>query len=78
MVVGDGFVEVTQGEVTVMTDMAAREEDINEEVEVDAIERAKQAISKADTTPEEAAAVHAHIAKNMARIEFKRRRRSRV
>ena len=74
LVVGEGFVEVTQESVTIMTDMAAEEREIDEDVERAAIERARKALAEADHTPEEEAAVRALIAKSVAKLELKRRR----
>lgn len=78
MVIGDGFAEITPDSVTIMTDMAAVETEIDEEAEEQAIERARAALKDADHTPEEEAAVVANIARATARIEFKRRRRKNV
>ena len=74
LVVGEGFVEVTQESVTIMTDMAAQEREIDEDVEQVAIERARKALAETDHTPEEEAAVRALIAKSVAKLELKRRR----
>jgi len=75
LVVGDGFVEVTQEQVTVLTDLAAKSIEIDEEFEQKAIERARQAIANADHGSEELAAVTASLAKSLAKLELKRRRR---
>jgi F-type H+-transporting ATPase subunit epsilon len=74
LVVGEGFVEITQEKVIVLTDMAAHEREIDEKLEEQALERAKKALADADRTPEEEAAVRAAIAKSMAKLQFKRRR----
>ena len=76
LVVGDGFIEVTQENVIVLTDMAAREREIDENLEEQAIARAKKALAEADHTPEEEAAVRAMIAKSVAKLDLKRRRRN--
>jgi F-type H+-transporting ATPase subunit epsilon len=75
LVVGEGFAEITQESVTIMTDMAAEEREIDENMEQTAIERARQALAQADHTPEEEAAVRAVIAKSVAKLDLKRRRR---
>ena len=75
LVVGEGFVEVTQEAVTVMTDMAAMERDIDENLEQEAIERARKALADVDHGPEEEAAVKATIAKSLAKLDLKRRRK---
>lgn len=75
LVVGDGFVEITQDEVTILTDLAAREIEIDEDFEQQAIERARKALENADHTPEELASVRAALAKSLAKLDLKRRRR---
>ena len=75
LVVGDGFIEITQENVIVLTDLAAREREIDENLEEQAIARAKKALAEADHTPEEEAAVRAMIAKSVAKLDLKRRRR---
>ena len=75
LVVGDGFVEVTQVSAVVLTDLAAREHDIDEQVEEEAIARARKALAEADHSSEEEAAVLSAIAKSVAKLELKRRRR---
>lgn len=74
LVVGDGFIEVTQQKVIVLTDLAAKEREIDEDLEEQALARAKKALADADHTPEEEAAVRANIAKSMAKLAFKRKR----
>ena len=44
MAVGSGFVEVTQESVSVLTDMAIREEEIDESAAEAAIKRAEEAM----------------------------------
>ena len=75
LVVGEGFVEVTQDAVIILTDMAAREREIDEQLEEQALARAKKALEDADHTPEEEAAVRAIIAKSVAKLQLKRRHR---
>lgn len=74
LVVGDGFIEVTQEKVIVLTDLAAKEREIDENLEEQALARAKKALAEADHTPEEEAAVRATIAKSTAKLAFKRKR----
>jgi F-type H+-transporting ATPase subunit epsilon len=73
LVVGDGFIEVSQQKVIVLTDLAAKEREIDESLEEQALARAKKALAEADHTPEEEAAVRATIAKSMAKLAFKRK-----
>lgn len=75
IVVGEGFVEINQTGVTVVTDIAASEAEIDLNTEEEAIARAKQALDDAkDLGPEELASVQATLAKSLAKINLKRRR----
>lgn len=74
LAIGDGFVEVTPEQVNVVTDMAAGEHEIDEDATEKAIERAKKAMEE-DHNDEEIAFLEASIAKSIAKLEFKRRRR---
>lgn len=72
--VGEGFVEVTQDHVSILTDIAVTEAEIDEDVEQKAIDRAKKALEDTDNTTEELAAVRASLSKSLAKLDFKRRR----
>ncbi len=74
LAIGEGFVEVTQETVSVMTDMAMGEGEIDEDAVEKALERAKAALEE-KTTDEEVAAVEASILKSIAQLNVKRRRR---
>lgn len=76
--VGTGFVEVTGGRVSVLTDMAASEHDIDEKAVEDALARAQERLAglKHDDGAEEVALVQAMIQKSMAQLHVKRRRRT--
>jgi F0F1-type ATP synthase epsilon subunit len=76
--VGDGLVEITQDHVSILTDLAAIDTDIDEgEVEA-ALQRARDMAAQQtqDSTPEEIASVQAAIQKAMAQLKVKRRRHS--
>lgn len=74
LAVGEGVVEVTQQGVSVLTDMAIGEDDINEAAVQEALQRAEAALhEKVDA--EEIAAVQVAIQKSLAQLELKRRRR---
>ena len=76
LAVGEGFVTVNQTSVKVLTDMAIEWEAIDEKAAEAAVERAQQAIAaKHDLGSEEAAAVQASLAKSLAQLHVKRRRR---
>ncbi|HUF63920.1 MAG TPA: F0F1 ATP synthase subunit epsilon [Verrucomicrobiales bacterium] len=74
LAVGEGFVEVTQQRVAVLTDMAVSDEQIDEAAVEDALKRAEEALQE-KTTAEEVAAVQASIQKSLAQLHLKRKRR---
>ena len=76
--VGSGFVEVTGQRVSVLTDMAMGEAEIDEKSVEDALKRAQERLEgmKHDTGSEEVALVQASIQKSMAQLHVKRKRRT--
>jgi F-type H+-transporting ATPase subunit epsilon len=76
--VGTGFVEVTGSRVSVLTDMATLEDEIDEKAVEEALARAQERLAglKHDESAEEVAHVMATIQKSMAQLNLKRRRRS--
>ena len=76
LAVGEGFVSVDQTSVKVMTDMALESEHIDEGAAEAAVQRAREAIASKDLGSEESAAVQAALAKSLAQLHVKRRRRS--
>jgi F-type H+-transporting ATPase subunit epsilon len=75
LAVGEGFVEVTAEKVSVIVDMALRETDIDEAAAEDAIRRAEARLKEEHIGDEESALVQAAIAKSLAQLNVKRRRR---
>jgi F-type H+-transporting ATPase subunit epsilon len=75
LAVGSGFVEITQTHVSVLTDMAVREADIDEEATQAAIDRARAAMTDERSHGEENAMVQAALQKSLAQLKVKRRRR---
>jgi F-type H+-transporting ATPase subunit epsilon len=76
LAVGEGFVEVTQERVNVLVDMAIEEKAIDESAAEEAVKRAEEALKGAhELGAEEAAAVQAALAKSLAQLHVKRRRR---
>jgi F-type H+-transporting ATPase subunit epsilon len=75
LAVGEGFVEVTADKVSVIVDMALRETDIDEAAAEDAIRRAEARLKEEHIGDEESALVQAAIAKSLAQLHVKRRRR---
>jgi F-type H+-transporting ATPase subunit epsilon len=76
LAVGEGFVEVTGEKVSVIVDMALKETDIDEAAAEDAIRRAEARLKEEHIGDEESALVQAAIAKSLAQLNVKRRRRS--
>lgn len=74
LAVGEGFAEVTQTAVNVLTDMAIKESDIDEAAAEDAIRRAEEAMRNTSNSEEQSAAFAAAIQKSMAQLRVKRRR----
>ena len=75
LAIGEGFVEVTGSKVSVLVDMALTEADIDENAAEEAIKRAEARLKEGNVGNEEAALVQAAIAKSMAQLHVKRRRR---
>lgn len=76
LAVGDGFVEVTQEKVSVLTDMAIEEKEIDEAAAQAAIERAEAAMREQALGGEEVAALEASLRKSLAQLKVKHRKRS--
>ncbi len=73
LAVGEGFVEVDQATVRVLTDMAVEDKDIDEVEAQAAIDRAKETLA-GNLGKEEVAAVEASVQKSLAKLSLKRRR----
>lgn len=76
MAVGDGFMQVADNVMTVMTDLAIEAEDINEREVEEAKNRAQKAMEQ-KTTDEEYASAVAIFEKSLAQLNVKRRHRAR-
>ena len=74
LAVGEGFVEITQERVSVLTDMAIAETSIDEGAAQAAVERAQAAMKNKDLSSEEVAAVSASLQKSLAQLHVKRHR----
>lgn len=77
LAVGEGVVEVTQTRVSVLTDLAIREADIDEAMVQAALERAEQALQE-KVGDEEIAVVQAAIQKSLVQLRLKRKRRKQI
>jgi F-type H+-transporting ATPase subunit epsilon len=76
LAVGEGFVEITADKVSVLTDMALEESAIDEAAAEAAIKRAETRLKEDNLGSEESAMVQAAIAKSLAQLHVKRRRRN--
>jgi F-type H+-transporting ATPase subunit epsilon len=75
LVVGSGFAEITHTQVSVLTDSAIEDESIDENAAEEAIKRAEAALKDKSLASEESADAEAAIARSLAQLRFKRRRR---
>ena len=76
LVVGTGFVEVSQTHVSILTDMAMADTEIDEAAAEEAMKRAEARVKEKDLNSEEVAEIERAIARSLAQLKFKRRRRS--
>jgi F-type H+-transporting ATPase subunit epsilon len=76
LVVGTGFVEVSQTHVSILTDMAMADTEIDEQAVEEAMKRAEARVRDKDLNSEEVAEIERAIARSLAQLKFKRRRRS--
>ena len=77
LAIGAGFVEVTREKVTVLTDLAVTDAEIDEAKVEEAMKRAEESLSNIDHSEnaEEVAALQTAISKSMAQLKLKRKRR---
>jgi F-type H+-transporting ATPase subunit epsilon len=76
LAVGEGMVEVTPEKVVVIVDMAIEEQKIDEGAAQEAMRKAEARLKDVPADAEETAALEAAIAKAIALMEVKKRRRS--
>jgi F-type H+-transporting ATPase subunit epsilon len=77
LAVGEGFVEITQDHVNVLTDMAIEEQHIDPALAEQAVKRAEETLKAGDLGGEEVAAVQASLNRSLAQLHVKRRRQQR-
>lgn len=75
LAVGEGFAEIHQTTVSVLVDMAIEEAKIDENATQAALDRAQAALKNKELGGEELAAVEASIAKSLAQLNLKRKKR---
>ena len=73
LAVGEGFLEVRPDKVSVLTDMALHEADIDEKAVEEAIARAEKEMKDQHLSHEELATVQASLQKSLAKLRVKRR-----
>lgn len=76
LVVGGGFLQMTDNTLTIMTDLAASEADIDEKAVEEAKKRAELALEQ-KLTDEEYAETMAVLERSLAQLKIKRRHRTR-
>jgi F-type H+-transporting ATPase subunit epsilon len=74
LVVGNGFVEVTHDKVSILTDMAMADSDVDEQAAEEAIQRAEAVLRDKKLTSDELAETESALARSLAQLRFKRRR----
>ncbi|MBV8227392.1 MAG: ATP synthase F1 subunit epsilon, partial [Verrucomicrobia bacterium] len=74
LVVGNGFVEVMPDKVSILTDMAMSDKEIDEQAAEEAIKRAQTALQNKSLNTEEVAEIESALARSLAQLRFKRRR----
>ncbi len=76
LAVGEGFVEITQEKIAVLTDMAVKESEIDESAAEVAIKRAEEAMRSERMSDEEQATTKAALMRSLALVKVKRRRQA--
>lgn len=73
LAVGEGFVEITQDHVNVLTDMAIEEAHIDPHAAEEAVKRAQETLAAGNLGSEENALVEASLQRSLAQLKVKRR-----
>ena len=74
LAVGEGFVEITQDHVNVLTDMAIEEQNIDTTLAEEAVKRAEASLKEGNLGGEEVAAVMSSLNRSLAQLHVKRRK----
>jgi F-type H+-transporting ATPase subunit epsilon len=74
LVIGNGFAEVTQTTVSILTDMAIEEQAIDEAAADEALNRAETALKDKSLQGDDLADVEAALLRSRAQLRIKRRR----
>jgi F-type H+-transporting ATPase subunit epsilon len=70
--IGEGFLEVRPDRVSVLADMAIKEEDIDEKTAEEAVARAERRLREEDLSGEELAFVQSSLLRSLAQLHVKR------
>ena len=73
LAIGEGFVEIRPDRISVLTDMAVKEDDIDEKVVSEAVERAERQLKEGALSGEELAVVQSTLLRSLAQLHVKRR-----
>jgi len=76
LAIGEGFAEITGDSVSVLTDGAVSESDIDEHAAEAAVKRAQEALASATLHGDDVDTANATLARSLAQLHVKRRRRS--
>lgn len=74
LAIGEGFAEVSQGTVTVLTDMAIKADDIDEQKTKEAIARAQEALRAQTLVGEELEATQAMLARSLVQFNLRKKK----
>ena len=75
LAIGEGFAEVTGTSVGILTEGAVHDKDIDEQKAEEAVKRAEELLKDTSLQGEELEATQATLARSLAQINVKRRRR---
>jgi F-type H+-transporting ATPase subunit epsilon len=76
LAIGEGFAEITATTVGILTDAAVNEKDIDEKAAEEAVKRAEELLKSNTLQGEELEATQASLARSLAQMHVRRRRRS--
>jgi F-type H+-transporting ATPase subunit epsilon len=74
LAIGEGFAEITATSISILTDGAVNEKDIDEKKAEEAVKRAEELLKNSSLQGEELEATQASLARSMAQLKVKRRR----
>ena len=74
LVVGNGFIEVLPNRVSILTDMALADSEVDEQAAEEAIKRAQTTLQDKKLSSDEVAETESALARSLAQLRFKRRK----